>query len=68
METYGSVHMETSFNGNGNIIIKWILCPIVAATATTLKLKWRCRHNVNEPLSDVKKKKIAKCLLPGGAP
>ena len=37
---YGSVQTETCNNVNGNdIVIKWVLCPIVMAMATTLKLK-----------------------------
>ena len=32
------VHTETSGNGNSNdIVIKWILCPIVTAMAMALK-------------------------------
>ena len=45
MRPYGSVHTETCGNGNGNsngifingnnIVINWVLCPIVTATAMT---------------------------------
>ena len=36
---YEDVHMETCSNDNGNdVIIKWVLCPIVTGMATTLKI------------------------------
>ena len=36
---YGSIHMETFHNDNGNdVIIKWVLCPIVTTMATTVSV------------------------------
>ena len=33
---YGSVHMESCVKGKGKgVVINWVLCPIVIATATT---------------------------------
>ena len=35
---HGDVHMETCGIFNSNIIIKWVLCPIVMARVTTLRI------------------------------
>ena len=56
---YYGVHVETCGYANGNdVITKWVLCPIVTATAMTLKLKCHCRRSLNEPLRQPKRQKV----------
>ena len=54
---YGGVHMDTCGKGNGNsvvingndIVINWVLCPIVTAIATTKNSFAFAAVSMNEP-------------------
>ena len=50
---YGAVHMDTCGKGNSKgVIINWVLCPIVTATATTKFPLPLPQLSVNEPLGE----------------